>query len=156
MVLLCAHGYTRSNSLAISLVGAGFSWKAEEGWLSLSDCGFALAGKPLASAKGHCQVSSGQRLVSCFLYFYGSRQRDRFLYSLHACLCVCILHPAPLPICTCLSYAFTPGLKAVVSLFYSFTVSPEKDVKYLSSPQTFDLVIQNNQTLLKRKVGMWF
>lgn len=48
-------------------------------------------------------------------------------------------------------YTRVEGSSLFVLFIYSF--SPEKDVKYLSSPQTFDLVIQNNQTLLKRKKG---
>lgn len=88
------HGYTRSNCLAISLVDAGFSWKADGGGVTfIIKLWFCLAGGPMPSAKGSCQVSTEQRFVSCFLHSYGSRQCDCFLYSLHVYLGVCILPP---------------------------------------------------------------
>lgn len=42
-------------------------------------------------------------------------------------------------------------------VLFIYSVIPQKEVKYLSSSHILELVIQNNQNLVKeRNVGVWF
>lgn len=62
------HGYTRSNCLAIRLVDAGFSWKADGGgWLSSSGCGFAWLEVQCQGQKAvaRCLPGKDLSLASC-------------------------------------------------------------------------------------------
>lgn len=116
----------------------------ERGWLSSSGCGFAWLESQCQVQKAAARCLLGKDLsLLTFLW-----KQTVWLFSLFfTCVPRCMHPPTPFALDCCMHLYQC----WVYFILFIYSVIPQKDIKYLSRPHTFELVMQHNQTLVKER-----